>query len=435
MADPLKKVLIIAYYWPPAGGPGAIRIVKWVKYLVRLGWQPIVLTVKDGEFPYHDPGLVQEILEDVPVHRTNAPSPFTLYKKITEKKSGDSLPVGVLSLEKRGFFDKLSSWIRCNLFVPDARIGWIRQATKRACELIREHDIKVMLISSPPHSSQLIGLRVKKKMNVRWLADLRDPWTEIRHYESVSRSPATVWLDKHYEKQVLETCDHMTTVSKTLAADFERLGGSSNRISVLMNGFDPDDFPISEHPKTDQFRIVHTGNLLENQNPEVLWQALQRLLDSDPKLKTVLKIRLTGRTHPAVIKSNNQYGLEPYLLQQPFIPHDSILHEIQNASLLFVTVPNVTKNRGIVTGKLLEYTGSRCPILVIGPMDGDAADIARSLSNSRAVQYNNVDACQEFVQSIYQSWLDDRLPEPEPAQIEAYSRLKAVKDLTELLAS
>ena len=428
-----KKILVIAYYWPPSGGPGAIRVVKWVKYLVRLGWSPIILTVKDGEFPYRDPALADDLPSSVPVYRTHAPGPFVWYKRLTGKKKTESLPVGVLTYQKTGLLEKLAAWIRCNLWIPDARLGWVRPATKMASRLIRENNIDHVLISSPPHSSQLVGLRLKKKCRVHWVADLRDPWTHIRYYKAVSRSALTRRLDSLYEKRVLGSADVVTTVSPALLREFKELGGASSNVQVILNGFDPDDFSLTPMVQAAHFRIVHTGNLLENQNPDVLWKALNGVFKLHPEWREMVEIRLSGRTHQVVLEALEDLGLGDQVIQRSFRPHNQILPEIINASLLIVSIPNVSDNAGIVTGKLLEYTGSGRPILVIGPTDGDAARIAGSLSNSRAVAYDQVEACQEFLMTLIQAWKKNDLPLSGNAEREPYSRIRAVLQLIQLM--
>ncbi len=433
MAGPDRKILVITYYWPPSGGPGALRLVKWVKYLSRCGWQPVVLTVDQGEFPYLDTDLAAECPASVPVFRVRAPKLFNIYKRLTGRKPDEPLPVGLLTYRGKNIIEKLSVLIRTNLFIPDARRGWIRPAVRKARSIIRRENIGFVLISSPPHSSQLIGIRLKRWADVFWIADLRDPWTRIRYYESVYRSLFTRVLDAGMERNVLKRADVVTTVSRALADQFDAIGQGQSNIQVLLNGYDPDDFNEPGHPDLVKFRIVHTGNLLENQNPLVLWQALGDWIHEKPPGELQIEIRLTGRVHPAVISSLKHYGLSDFLVQQGFMPHVRVLDEMKKAALLFVCIPDIPGNRGIVTGKLLEYTGSGRPILVIGPGNGDAAGIADSMSNGQSVGYQDLANCRKFIESLYDSWNKKTLPVSAQAERLPYSRKTAVKQLVKML--
>ncbi|HDQ45297.1 MAG TPA: glycosyl transferase family 1 [bacterium] len=433
MAGTGEKILVISYYWPPSGGPGALRMTGWVKYLARAGWEPRVLTVENGEFPYPDPGLSESVPPDVSVHRVRAPQPFGLYKRLTGRKPDDSLPVGLLAGGGKGPAERIAGWIRANVFIPDARTGWVGPATREAARLIRSHGIRHVLISSPPHSAQLIGLRLRKRTDVRWIADLRDPWTGFRHYQTAGRSRTAARCDARLERRVLRHADRVTTVSPALAGDFERLGALRGRVHVLLNGFDPDDFGGEFPALPRRFRIVHTGNLVANQNPGVLWDGLSRLCDALPGFASHLEIRLTGRVHPVIEEAIRIAGLSDALVLNPFRPHREILPEITGASVLLVVIPQTENNRGIVTGKLPEYIGSGRPVLVIGPADGDAAGIVRPLSNGWTVDYGDAEGCRDVLESLFRRWQADDLPVSEAGEREPFSRAAAVETLIGLM--
>jgi len=402
----MKKVLIISYYWPPAGGPGALRVVKFVKYLSQFGWQPVILTAKNGEFPYIDLMLDAEVPPDVTIYRAANWEPFVLYKKFTGKAQKESIPVGFLTHRKKGLKEKLASTVRANLFVPDARIGWIPFATKTALEIIDKEKIDLIFISSPPHSSQLIGTKLKKKTGIHWIADLRDPWTDIRYYEFIKRWKIAVRLDRRYERRVLEQCDFITTVSRDLVRMFDEKSESdiAGKSLVLPNGFDEDDFENRQYAPHPTFDIVHTGNMQDHQNPVVLWKVLKLIMEDNPEYRNIIRAHLVGRTHPEIQAQVEEMNLGEYVEFQPFRPHREILPVMANADLLLMVIPRVKNNMGIVTGKFFEYLGADRPVLVIGPPESDASSMVKAVDGSRVVDYEDENGLLEYLRQSLKKW-------------------------------
>ncbi len=387
----MNSVLVISYYWPPSGGPGSQRVVKFVRYLPEFGWNPIVLTVQKGEFPYLDPSLGNDLPESLPVFRARSADPFALYKKFTGKSRQENIPVGLLMQQPRSFKERLATAVRSNLFVPDARIGWIPFARRIARQLIRQYSIRLIFVSSPPHSSQLIATRLKREFGLPYVADLRDPWTDIRYYQYVHRSTFTRWLDARLERKVLETADALTTVSQDLVRLFS--GKTSlnirNKFYILPNGYDEADFTGLTYQPGEHFTILHTGNMQDHQNPELLWQVLSEMIRETPALREKIRVQLIGRTHPSVEESVNRYQLKEMVAFLPFQPHNEIVRRMKQADLLLMVIPRVENNLGIVTGKFFEYLGSNRPVLVIGPPESDAGRMLRPLHGSLIVDYTD----------------------------------------------
>jgi len=427
-------MLMICYYWPPAGGPGSLRAVKFARYLPQFGWEPVILTVQKGEFPYNDPSLEKDLSVKTRVYRTKSWEPFFLYKKMTHKKKDDRLPVGLLTLKKHNIREKITAWIRANIFVPDARIGWIPFAVNEGLKIIKKEKIDLVLTSSPPHSLQLIGLILKKISRLPWIADLRDPWTHIRYYQFIKRNVCISKIDQLIEKKVLREADHVTTVSPSLVSAFKSKENmfNNNKISLLPHGYDENDFRQVKRNQPIKFQITHTGNLLEHQNPKILWQSLKQILQQIPDFKDNLLIRFIGRTHPSILESIHYYGLTAFFQSQSFLPHNLIIQEIVDSSLLLVVIPEIEDNKGIITTKLLEYLGSRNPILIIGPQDGDVAKIISNISNSRICEYQNIDRCMEFIQKMYTAWKKKKLPILKQQKNPDYSRYEIAKTLSHI---
>lgn len=433
----MKKVLIISYYFPPAGGPGSQRVVKFVKYLSQFGWQPFVLTVENGEFPFLDTSLETDIPPGIKIYRTTSWEPFQLYKKLTGRKQNEILPVGLITDSKKGFRERLFSWIRANLFVPDARIGWIKSATNKALEIIEQNSIDIIFSSSPPHSLQLIAKKLKGGTGIPWVADFRDPWSEIRYYQFIHRTKYAADKDRRLEAEVLGNADAIISVSHSLTENFKTLSGNHNntRFDVIPNGYDPTDFLGLKYKADLKFKIVHAGNLLSHQNPKVLWVALQNLFRDYPELKSKIKVQFVGRVHEAIVTSSKKFGLEQLIETLNFMPHTEALSVMKSAEILLVVIPDVINNQGIVTGKIFEYIGNGRPILLIGPENCDAAKIIHHIPNGTQCNYDDSEKCTKLLIHSIEKWKQKRLSES-PLDVRApFSRLNLTRKLVDIFNS
>ncbi|GAB4339414.1 MAG: glycosyltransferase [Calditrichia bacterium] len=430
----MKKVLVISYYWPPAGGPGAQRVVKFVKYLPMHGWQPIVLTVEKGEFPYTDESLGTDLPEDLPVFRSRALDPFRFYKAITGKKGDEAIPVGYLTQSHGSFKEKLAAYIRSNLFVPDARVGWNPYAIRRAERIIREEQIDLVFTSTPPHSTNLIGRYLNRKLRIPWVADFRDPWTDIRYYKFLKRWKITAAYDARLERICIEQADAVTTVSRALMDQLAQktTPPCPEKFYIIPNGFDEADFEnIATEPGT-RFTILHTGNMQAHQNPEALWQALAELREEQPELAAQIRVKLVGRTHPEVENTLKRLQLESIVEFSGFVPHNQIPPMLRSAELLLMVIPKVEDNLGIVTGKFFEYLGSNRPILVVGPPQSDAGQILKGLSGSAIFDYDAVHRLKKYLQDALQSWQRNQWQFDNQHKVARYSRRALAGKLAEV---
>jgi glycosyltransferase involved in cell wall biosynthesis len=435
----MRKVLIITYYWPPAGGPGSQRMVKFAKYLPNFGWQPIILTVENGEFPYLDDSLAKDISSDVKVYRTASWEPFLFYKKLTKRASGEALPVGLLADRKKSIAERIASWIRVNLFVPDARVGWKPFATKKALEIIRKEDIDLIFSSSPPHSLQIIAKRLKKRTGLPWVADFRDRWTDIRYYQVLERPRLRITrkVDSILEKKVLTSANYVTATSEGFLRNFnEKIKPKTQSFHFIPNGYDEDDFDDIAEKELQEFRILHAGSLIGQQNPQVLWNSLFRLFESDPGIKRSLRVHFIGKSHDSIVRAVHEKGLSDIVEFKDHLPHKNILVEFSKASILLAVIPDIPNNRSIVLGKIYEYIGTGKPILIIGPPEGDAAKIISEIANSAICDYADEEHCAEFIRNVFAEWAESkRVPLTPVQQRLRYSRQNIAKSLAEIFNS
>ena len=429
----MKNVLIISYYWPPAGGPAAQRVVKYSKYFPEMGWRPVILTVKDGEFPYIDPFLKEDVSDDVVVSRTKSWEPFAFYKKMTRRSGEDALPVGLLTHEKKGFVENTSRWIRANLFIPDARIGWVPNAFRMGMRLIRREKIDLILTSSPPHSSQLIGCALQSKTGIPWIADLRDPWTSIRYYDFAKRSLAARKADAWLEKRVLTRADRVITVSEALATEFKAKLNARvrDKVQVVMNGYDECDFKGYKE-RGEKFIILHAGNCQAHQNPEALWRSLDKLRRTGRINTDVIEVQFIGKIDPKIMDSAKSCGISDLVKLREFVPHREIVKEMRNASVMLMIVPRVTWNGGIVTGKLFEYIGSTNPVLVIGPPEGDAGKIVSDFPESTICDYQDIEGVTAFIEKTFSDWQSGKSVTAMQKTRQRYTRSYQARQLAEL---
>jgi len=417
----MKKVLIITYYWPPMGGGGVQRWLKTVKYLREFGWEPIIFTTKNGEASVVDEGMLQEIPEGIETLRVPIWEPFDLYKKLTGKKKTEKLAPGVVASKKgNSLMQNLSIWIRGNFFIPDARKFWIKPSAQFLNNYLVNNKVDAIVSTGPPHTTHLIALGVIKKHHLPWLADFRDPWTNIDFYHQLK---LTNWADakhKRLELEVLKKASQVVTVSWSWATDFYKI--SNRKPVVITNGFDPEDFINAGKVKLDKkFTITHAGSINEDRNPHVLWKALAELCKEVDNFKYDLEIRLIGQVAPNAITEITKYGLENKLTKIDNLPHQEVIQQLIKSQLLVLPLNDTPNIDGVVPGKLYEYIGAQRPILCIGKTTGDAAKIINETSAGKVSGFTDVETLKETIKIYYQQYKNNHL-KIDSKNYEKYSR-------------
>jgi glycosyltransferase involved in cell wall biosynthesis len=418
----MKKVLIITYYWPPSGGAGVQRWLKFAKYLPEFGWQPVILTVDPeyASYPQRDESLLSEVDPDCMVFTTKSFELYNLYKFISGKKE---VPYGGFANETReSMFQKVSKFLRGNFLLPDPRKGWNKYALKKAAELIQEFNIDTVVTTSPPHSTQLIGLELKQKFNIRWIADLRDPWTDIYYYNQFKHTALARKIDQRYEREVVENADLLITVSEDVKRIFAEKSDLpvADKTVVIPNGFDEDDFRITNFPAESKKVITYTGTISEAYDVDGFLESISGL---DEKLKSQLLFRFVGKVPLSVEQKFRTTGLELELVG--YVDHPKSIEYLLRSDLLLLVIPKVNNNKGILTGKFFEYLASQKPILAIGPADGDLAKIIQETESGKLFDYSETDRIKAYLEHVFSSAIQSN-----QAKAAKYSR----KNLTKLLA-
>ena len=429
----MKRVLIITYYWPPSGGSGVQRWLKMSKYLPEYGWQPVIYTTKDAEYPITDPTLEKDVAPEAKVIRRPIVEPYNFYKKFLGLKKQEKIKAGFASESKKsGWKERLSVWIRGNFFIPDARCWWVKPSVRYLKHYLKEHPVDAIISTGPPHSMHLIALKLKKQFDVPWIADFRDPWTEIDFYDELH---LTRWADRKQhklERQVLTQADEVVTVSWNWAKGLERLGNRD--VQVIQNGYDWVFNPTEEKPTlSEAFTLTHLGVIGPARNAPTLWQALRELKEEIEGFGKSLKIRLVGQVDQSVVQNLDTCGLTENTELITHVPHDEVKRIQDTTQILLLLVNNAPNAKGILTGKLYEYLASGRPILAIGPEDGDAARLLKETQAGFIVDFEDKDKMKKVIRALYQKYLEGGLPPNETKEIERYSRKALAGEYAALL--
>jgi glycosyltransferase involved in cell wall biosynthesis len=422
----MKKVLIITYYWPPSGGAGVQRWLKFAKYLPEFGWQPVILTVnpKYASYPQRDESLLNEIAPNSLIYTTKSFELYNFYKLVSGKKE---VPYGGFANDsKEGLFQKISKFLRGNFLLPDPRKGWNKYALKKAAELITEFKIDTVVTTSPPHSTQLIGLKLKKKFKIRWIADLRDPWTDIYYYNQFKHTALARKIDLNFEREVVENADLLITVSedvKRIFAEKSKLP-VANKTLVIPNGYDEYDFSLNNIPLESKKVITYSGTISEAYDVNGFLKALSLI---DHSMRSQIMIRFVGKVPHTIEQKFRSSGFEIELAG--YVDHPKSIEFLLRSDLLLLVIPKVKNNRGILTGKFFEYLASQKTVLAIGPTDGDLAKIIRETKCGELFDYEDSEGMVDFIQRnlAYRNLGSD----PEMAAL--YSRKKLTQKLAQFL--
>ena len=389
----MNRVLIITYYWPPSGGAGVQRWLKFSKYLPQFGWEPYILTVnpEHAAYPDLDPSLERDIPDSIKVFRTKATDWFRFYGNDKSKVPS----AGFAKNKDDSLRGKISRFIRGNFFIPDPRKGWNKYAIRKACEIIEDEKIRHVITTSPPHSTQLIGLKLKKKYpDIRWITDLRDPWTEIYYYEHFYPTFLPKKIDQYYERKVLENADKITTVGPSLKNAFsQKITGIENKTEVITNGYDEADFEGRNGNIPSRFTITYVGTLAEAYPIDGLISVLAKIR----KQEINFLLRFVG-TVPDIIRKRIVSELSMDSVEFiAYTSHSEAITYMMNSSVLLLVIPDHSKNKSIVTGKIFEYIASKKPILCLGPDDGDAAGIIMHNNFGKSYSYFDCNNIEDFI--------------------------------------
>lgn len=424
----MKKVLIITYYWPPAGGPGVQRWLKFVKYLKEFGVEPIVYIPENPDYPLIDKSLDDEVPQNITILKHKIFEPYFL-AKFFSRKQVTNISSGIISEEKKqNFLQKLMLFIRGNFFIPDARKFWVKPSVKFLSDYLQKNDIDTIITTGPPHSVHLIGRALKRKLELRWIADFRDPWTQIGYHKKLKLTEDSEKKHLHLEKTVLQEASEIITTSFTTKKEFEKI--TSQPVSVITNGFDDDTEDSIDLDK--KFSISHIGSLLSGRDPHNLWQVLKELTEENKSFSKDFFLILVGAVSDEVLRSIKVAGLEKNLQLKGYVPHKEAQKIQKSSQVLLLIEINSEDTRGIIPGKFFEYLASRRPIIALGPDKWDVEKILNETGSGNFFKYDEKENLKSRILDYYELFRKDAL-RSNSKNIEKYSRRNLTGKLAEII--
>ena len=419
-----KKVLIITYYWPPAGGSGVQRWLKFSKYLRDFEIEPIIYTVKNPSYPILDDSLLSEIPEGIEIVKQKifeSNSLLSIFGSTSKKESA-----GFLNPNPT-FFGKIIQYIRANYFIPDARKFWIQPSVNFLSNYLENNHIDAIITTGPPHSMHIIGLELKKKLGIKWISDFRDPWTEIDYFQQLPLTKKATKKHHDLEQEVLRKSDMVVVVGETMKEKFLK---HTKRIEVLTNGFDSNENSLTQ--ELDQkFSITHVGLMNSDRNPTILWKVLNEISNTNPNFKNDLRIKLIGKLDDAVIQDLKVFDHNT-IETIPYLDHKDVSKYQASSQVLLLSINEVPSAKGIITGKIFEYLLAKRPILAIGPEDGDAAMILKNTNAGTIVGFKNKTALKATILNLYKDYKEGVLF-VKSIDIEQYHRKNITSQLAEVI--
>jgi len=420
--------LIITYYWPPAGGPGVQRWLKFVKYLLEFGIEPIVYCPKNPNYPIIDVNLEQEIPKDITILKQPIQEPYKLANLIS-KKSSKNISSGIIpKTNKQSFVERVLLYIRGNCFIPDSRKYWIKPSVKFLSQYIEKNGIKTIITTGPPHSTHLIGLKLKERLGVKWFADFRDPWTTIGYHKQLKLTKASKTKHLHLEGAVLNSANYIIVTSENTRKEFQLK--TQKPIEVITNGYDVHNVP---RPKKDsKFTLSHIGSLLSERNPIILWKVLQELIEERKDFGEAFELKLIGLVSKDVLQSMYEHNLRDFTKVVGYVSHaEAIKAQMESRVLLLLEIDS-EDTKTIIPGKLFEYMASETPILAIGPKDSDVEQIIEATNTGLYFGYTERNQIKSQIISYFEAYKNDDLSN-NPIGLKQYSRKELTSKLAELI--
>ncbi len=431
-----KKVLIITYYWPPSGGSGVQRWLKFVKYLPQFGWQPFVYTPENPSFDVKDESLLKDVPAEAEVIKLPIWEPYHLADRLLllfgKKERSDRENEQAVSAH-RSWLQRFISWVRANLFIPDPRIFWMRPSVAFLHDFLKDRQINTIITTGPPHSMHLIGLKLKQKNpNLRWLADFRDPWTEWGLWEKLGVGEWGMKRHRKLEQQVLTNADRVISVTPFYVERLEALSG--RKADLLTNGFDDEDVEHIRYLRTAYFIIRHIGIVNEQRDPVPFMEAFTMALTKDKSFREQVRLEFVGEVYaPFKAYVEARPELQPYVTFTGNVSHDAVMDYYGSSSLLLLILTGYRDPHGFFPGKLFEYVATGIPILGIGPDPSDAADVLQKAGTGVMIAPEEKEQLVAQLLTFFAAWKNNPHVAAKPLSISAYSRKVITGDLARIL--
>lgn len=424
----MKKVLIIVYYWPPAGGPGVQRWLKFVKYLCDYNVEPIVYVPENPNYPIIDESLLNEIPENITILKQPINEPYKLAGLLSKKKS-NRISKGIIHRPKsQTFIEKVLLFIRGNFFIPDARKNWVKPSVEYLFSYIQDNNIETIITTGPPHSLHLIGLQLKTKLGVKWLADFRDPWTTIGYHKQLKLTNRSAAKHKVLEQKILQNADKIITTSFTTSKEFQSI--VNKNIITITNGYDNQENRSVNLDK--MFTCSHIGSLLSKRNPEKLWKVFQELINENEEFKNSFQLNLIGVVSEDVLSRIYNHQLKDHVNLVGYVSHQEAVNYQKQSQVLLLIEIDSEDTKCIIPGKLFEYMVSERPIIAIGPDRADVEIIIDQTNTGNYFGYNDFESLKSIILKHFKAYQKGTL-QTHPIGLQKYHRKQLTKQLSELI--
>ncbi len=423
----MKKVLIISYYWPPAGGVAVLRNLKFVKYLRDFGWEPIVYAPKNADYNQLDLDNFKEIPDGIETLRYPIIEPFSLFRKFTGRKKTDKTNPVYARESSAGFMDKFSIWVRANFFIPDARFLWIKPSVKYLSEYLKENKVDAILTDGPPHTNTVIGQQLSEKFNIPWLADFQDPWTQVDYYKMFNIGKRADRKHKKLEQETFKTAKQITIASPSWADDLEKIG--AKKPEVIYYGYDEDDFSGVNANRGDKFIISHAGLLGIDRQPDTFLIVLADICNSNPQFKNDLQLKFAGVVDFTIKQKIDELGLNENFIDLGTIDRKEAIQLMLDSSLLLLPVNKADNAKGRLPGKIYEYLRTFNPILALGENGSDVEGIISSTKSGINCQYDDYAGIKEFVLDVYNKTFETKSTKELIARFSVKNQTKKIAKL------
>jgi len=426
-----KKILIITYYWPPAGGPGVQRWLKFVKYLPEFGWEPTVFIPENPSYPIVDDTLEKDVSKNLEIIKSKIWEPYQIaefFGKDNKKFKAGQFDVG----KNQSLKSRLSIWVRGNFFIPDARIFWVNPSVDYLKKYLKENHFDALVTTGPPHSVHLIGLNLKKEFpNLKWIADFRDPWTEISYYQHLKLTKFADQKHRNLEQKVFENADITLATSYADAENFKKKGANA---VCITNGFDVDkqESKTADPEPTTHFTLSYIGVLEQLRNPEVLWRVLNDLMKENEDFSKNFQLKFVGRIDDRILDKITNSELNDSVKNLGYLSHSEANFEMQNSDLLLITNFPEEKSKGIIPGKIFEYLATKKQIVSFGPKESDVKRILEETHAGKHFSYDDSESLKAFILEKFNDWKSGNLSS-NTENIEQFSRRNLTKKLAEIL--
>jgi glycosyltransferase involved in cell wall biosynthesis len=409
-----RHLLLVSYYYPPLGGSGVFRPLRWSKYLPRAGWDVTVLTVTDRVRVLHDPSLAGEVPDEVRVHRTLTAEPR----------------LGLLALRKAGL-GAVSRRLEPLFMLPDEQRGWVPFAVRAARRLLRERRVDAVATTAAPYSAHLVGLALRRAGGPPWLADFRDEWTTNPYLRDAYPTRWHRERNRAMERAVLRRADRVVCVSEPWLAALRNQvpTAAPQKFRVLENGYDGAHFPEPPPPPPRRFRIVYTGMFYGHRSPRAFLEALGRCLADGSIPRDEVEVLLVGHTGFTAELGDVPAEIVQVVEQRPYAEVVDLLRE---AAVLLLVIPRAG-GPGNHTGKLFPYLAAGRPILALAPEPNVAAEIVRGSASGVVAPPDDPSAIARTLVQLYRDWKVGRPFEQDRAAVHQFEARVQARRLAALL--